>query len=232
MSFLSKMEVRENYRNEIKFTLEKFDRTNFIYNHSNKKFLLTEPYERRWINNIYFDTENYSLYMQSKEGSSQRIKIRLRWYGDYFGVIEPTLEFKIKKGHKNTKKTFNLDKFNLFDGISKRNIMNFLNESKKIPKHYKFFLKRVSPVLCNRYFRSYHVSKKIPLRVTFDTNLNFQPINLKQKISDNFIINTQFSIMELKFSSYKKSITNFLTQINLKTRPVQISKYTFGMHAR
>ena len=38
----------------------------------------------RQVNNIYFDTMGLEFFKQSHEGSSPRVKIRLRWYGNFF----------------------------------------------------------------------------------------------------------------------------------------------------
>ena len=48
---------------------------------------------------IYFDSLNFKDYSETINGISNRQKIRIRWYGDFFGLIKkPVLEFKQKKG--------------------------------------------------------------------------------------------------------------------------------------
>ena len=62
-------------------------------------FVFSEIYSSRYINNIYFDTYSFSNYFDNVDGLSDRFKVRIRWYGELFGIInEPKLEIKLKKG--------------------------------------------------------------------------------------------------------------------------------------
>ena len=59
--------------------------------------IFSEIYHQRSVNNIYFDTMNVSNYLDNINGVKQRLKVRIRWYGDLFGFIDKSvLEFKIK----------------------------------------------------------------------------------------------------------------------------------------
>ena len=51
----------------------------------------------RQINNLYFDTPDFAAFQDNVTGTPQRLKYRLRWYGDDFSSIRnPVLEVKIK----------------------------------------------------------------------------------------------------------------------------------------
>ena len=55
-------------------------------------------YDNRVINNIYLDDLNFKFFKDNIDGISDRIKIRIRWYGETFGEIKNSkLEFKIKQ---------------------------------------------------------------------------------------------------------------------------------------
>ena len=62
-------------------------------------------FDDRVINNIYLDDLNFNFFKDNIDGISDRIKIRVRWYGKTFGEVKnPKLEFKIKQntlGEKN-----------------------------------------------------------------------------------------------------------------------------------
>ena len=74
------MEDHQNkFRYERKYLLDK-SKLNFFM----KKLYLNnfeEVYTQRIINNIYYDTLNFSSFIETKEGVSDRIKYRVRWYG-------------------------------------------------------------------------------------------------------------------------------------------------------
>ena len=54
-------------------------------------------YPDRQVNNIYFDTPNYTTYTENVMGIAQRKKFRVRWYGDRRDTrTKNNLEVKIK----------------------------------------------------------------------------------------------------------------------------------------
>ena len=66
--------------------------------------IFSEIHHKRFVNNIYFDSYNLKNFRENIEGATDRIKIRIRWYGDLFGYIKkPVLEIKIKKEFLNKK---------------------------------------------------------------------------------------------------------------------------------
>src|SRR3989338_3942059 len=88
---------KTQYRYERKFIIEKTCNPEFLVKHHPANFI--KQHNLRQINNIYFDTPNYSSYTDNKEGNPQREKIRIRWYGEPFGKINnPILEIKQKQG--------------------------------------------------------------------------------------------------------------------------------------
>ena len=59
-------------------------------------------YERR-VNNIYLDSFDYANYYANINGEQNRVKQRIRWYGDTFDAKTPILEYKIKHGELGIK---------------------------------------------------------------------------------------------------------------------------------
>jgi len=69
------------------------------------KFLFNFQYEKRKVNSIYFDDQNYSSIRENLDGVSEKTKYRIRWYGKKNIITKPSFEIKSKKGFE-TKKTF------------------------------------------------------------------------------------------------------------------------------
>ena len=91
--------VTSDYRYERKFVtseLSKYHVESIVKTHP---AIFSEIYQLRNVNNMYFDSFRLVNYSDNVDGSSDRIKIRIRWYGELFGKIKnPVLEIKEKKG--------------------------------------------------------------------------------------------------------------------------------------
>jgi SPX domain protein involved in polyphosphate accumulation len=44
--------------------------------------MFIEKYPMRVVNNIYFDTIDFSSYQSNIDGASNRSKVRIRWYNE------------------------------------------------------------------------------------------------------------------------------------------------------
>ena len=76
--------------------------------------IFSEIFHKRHINNIYFDTFSLKNLHDNVEGASDRIKVRIRWYGELYGYIEkPVLEIKIKNGLLGKKISVPVEPFTL-----------------------------------------------------------------------------------------------------------------------
>ena len=100
----SNMEKRADntsWRFERKYalTLREYLQFEKLLLHSDVEMLFPD----RQINNCYFDTINNHAYTESIEGYSEKMKVRIRWYGDLYTTTTPVLGFKIKQNHSNKK---------------------------------------------------------------------------------------------------------------------------------
>ena len=215
-----------SYRVENKFNIPKLSKfeVESIINHHPAHF--NQIYLPRQVNNIYFDSNNYSNYYDNINGLAKRLKVRIRWYGPTFGIIQnPILELKIKNGLLGKKLSFNLPSFLLNNNFSSKNIMDVISES-ELPEIIKHKVKLLNPVLFNCYFRKYFQSANKDYRITFDTNLFFYQI----KSYNNKIINKIFDnciVLELKYGSClteSHTITN-----HFPFRVTKFSKYIHGI---
>lgn len=161
--------------------------------------MFSEIYYRRYVNNIYFDTPGTDYYSDNVAGSMERVKARIRWYGDLMGRIEkPVLELKRKKGLLGSKESFPLRPFELgrADDLSS---VTAAFENSDLPDHLLEAYRHLEPTLLNRYGRKYYLSADRVFRMTTDTELSFYPIGKRNnsflhKWSDDVNV-----IVELKY---------------------------------
>jgi hypothetical protein len=103
---MSEAQTRD-YRYERKFLVDRLDVHQVRALVKLHPAMFYEPYPPRYVNNLYLDTEELDNYQENVSGTGERRKVRIRWYGDLFGLIEkPVLEFKIKSGLVGTKVTY------------------------------------------------------------------------------------------------------------------------------
>tara|TARA_Y100000022_G_C13236037_1_gene369871 strand:+ start:270 stop:971 length:702 start_codon:yes stop_codon:yes gene_type:complete len=215
--------INSNSRYELKFLLQ----SEFI---SFEKFLRSsrlgfkEIYSERIINNVYFDNNSLNSFNDNINGLPNRFKIRIRWYGDDWDIInEPKLELKIKNGHVGKKITFPINGFSndiLFDKKNRKNIFDNLSFSMKMKNQLKF----LEPTLWNKYSRRYFLSRCGDFRLTYDFNLSFcSPYSIENKF---FKKEPKLSLIELKFDN----IFQMRKKINfdIPLRQSRFSKYVYG----
>lgn len=185
-------------------------------------------HEPRWINNIYFDTEDYTSLLETLEGDLQRMKIRLRWYGELDRIQSSRLEFKIKRGPVNWKDSVALE--HAFDLRSQtwREIVATVRSSLK--DDVRIAVDQASrPVLINRYHRHYFLSFDGAVRITVDQSLSWwlqsgglRP-NLRRSVRPH-----DGTVVECKANVNRLSVLSDVVR-DLQARSAKHSKYAVGM---
>lgn len=184
------------------------------------------PYSNRKVNNVYFDTLNYSAYEQNQSGMSARTKVRYRWYGDSLVPDAGTLEVKCKRNYFGWKlrlpcPDMKVDPADDWNKI-RRNLLG------QLPPEGRTWLDIYSdPILINRYSRRYFVSHDEKIRVTVDTNQavwdqRFKPMpnfNRKANIPESLVI-------EVKFDRKDRDLASNIIQ----TIPVRVSRHSKYMN--
>ncbi len=161
----------------------------------------SEIFYERTINNIYFDTLGFSNYYDNVEGETERLKVRIRWYGDLFGKIEkPILELKIKKGLLGKKDSYNLLPFTLDTNFSKEQIINAIAAA-DMPVHVRDLMLSLQPALLNRYTRTYYLSEDKKFRITIDRDLTYYKIGYWHNTFLNKSVDHQATVLELKYDA-------------------------------
>jgi hypothetical protein len=160
---------------------------------------------------LYYDTQNFDLYLQHHNGKLNRYKIRHRTYVDSNSGF---LEVKHKSNKGRTLKT----------RIRKQNVpYNFdANSLKFLESKLPFTPTLLIPKLWVNYHRITLVNLEIGERVTIDTGLEFIDTE-KNKIALNNLI-----IAEVKQD--KKNPSTFISAMKqFGIRPGSISKYCMAV---
>ena len=206
----------------------------FIYKNANEletmiKLLhgnFSEIYSERFINNIYFDKIGSPYFYDNVNGIANRIKTRIRWYGNFFSKTNKYFfEIKKKEGLLVIKDSKQLNNLEL-------NPMTNLKEILKIglgsdyKTHFSNY-NNLTPKLVNRYKRKYFLSKNKNFRITIDSNQKIGspkiPISL-----ETLHTNTFKTILELKYDlKWDRQASQIIN--GLSARINKNSKYIDGV---
>ena len=223
------IEIPIKHRYETKFSVLDLNRNeieNIIKSHPS---IFHKIYFTRNVNNIYFDTVDFSSFIDNIEGVRDRKKVRIRWYGDLLGECKnPVLEIKHKKGLLGWKERHNLPDFTLdlenhfnYKGVFERLVNN------KSFDLYKLDLQFLIPTLLNRYERTYYLSFDKKYRLTLDNKMEFYSIN---PIRDYFKIfsDEEKTVVELKYDQQYADGAGGITK-HFPFRVTKNSKYVIGV---
>jgi len=188
-----------------------------------KQVLLDHPvsfrsaFPDRYINSIYFDSADMTSFQQNQDGISERVKYRIRWYGeDMLTATSPQLEIKIRSNEFGRKEFVALPDFNL----------NSLTQLESIAK--KYLPSELMPKVITRYYRSYYLSHNQILRATIDAGVTYYGFGGYQYKTTPHL--DEAIILELKC---KKDEVEFLSQAcqHIPYRIQKNSKYVNGVFA-
>jgi len=159
--------------------------------------LFYEKYAPRFINNIYFDTPGFKDYLDSVQGTSQRKKIRIRWYGDLKEHINNAqIELKHKNGILVSKERFPLIPFKLSD-IENPNKWYSILEKSQVPSTINIEIRALNQIVLNRYYRKYFLTPDGKFRITIDSDMESHMIGWFNKNSRSGPSNK--IVIELKY---------------------------------
>lgn len=214
-------------RYERKFVVQDMHYHNVVQQVRHHKSAFSPLFQPRYINNIYFDTNDVDFYADNVSGKGSRKKVRIRWYGDVFGrASKPVLEFKMREGLLGNKLSFPLASFSIDESFTNDYIQDIFSKS-ELPDWVMMILRMLKPSLLNRYNRQYFISFNNNFRLTIDDELTYYGVGsglnnfLEKHTNDDIIVELKYdNLHEGKESSY---ITN-----NLPFRLTKSSKYVDG----
>ena len=162
--------------------------------------LFRTAYPPRWVNNIYLDLPGLDNFSANIDGSEHRVKLRIRWYGELFGRAErPSLERKGKHGLLGTKHVAALPPLTLQPGFSARDVEAYLDRA-DLPSALRIEARAQTPVLLNRYRRSYFVSADARFRLTIDSQLEFRAVGRLASPHLARDVDRETVVVELKYN--------------------------------
>jgi len=133
---------------------------------------LSRLHPPRWVNNIYFDSQDLSRLNQNYAGVNDRTKLRYRWYGEDPAGGGGHLEFKLKHGRLGWKRNFAVDGAIDLRAMSWLQILDVLRAS--LPEDVLVAARALDqPVLINRYHRRYFATFDGVVRLTVDTHQQY-----------------------------------------------------------
>jgi len=217
---------QNEWRSELKFDVTNYNQFRVLNLIKTHQLVFKEQYKKRHVNNIYFDKSNYEAFNYNIMGVSERLKARIRWYGDTFSLIKnPVFELKIKNRELGRKEYFKINDFNISIISKKNEIYNDILTNNIFNSKIKKIILKTKPVLLNSYDRRYFISSCKNFRITYDTNLNFYNFSHTKFLKTS--VNNK--ILEIKFKNI-----NFNKCINLTQHfPFRInksSKYVTGIN--
>ncbi len=219
----------ENFRYERKFTADVIDAFHAEQILKLHPAFFSEIFNERYINNVYFDTPRFDFYYDNVEGKNERIKFRVRWYGDLFGKIErPILELKIKKSNVGIKKSYFLNSFEFTEDFNFEILNKIIQNSDDVPQDIKLKMQNLQPVLVNRYSRKYFSDITNEFRITIDKEVSFFDIKSGKFSVFSEVKDLSNIVIELK---YDKNLNEQATEIAnyLPFRLTKNSKYVTGI---
>lgn len=187
-------------------------------------------YHPRRINNIYLDGHDWQCYLATADGQSQRVKVRIRWYGGLFEEIKkPVLELKYKIGFVSKKKSFPLTPFVLDEHFTQKMLHTVFSAS-DLPPFLHHDLLQLECRLFNTYFREYFISHDKIFRITLDSAMEFLSIHPHKNTFATRRKNNADIVMELKYDVEHNARAPHITN-HFPYRLSKNSKYSVGIES-
>lgn len=185
-------------------------------------------YSERAINNIYFDNHILESFHDNVDGIAKREKIRIRWYGDMFGMaIAPVLEIKKRNNSVGTKEQYKLNEFKVDENLNETLLHNIISLS-DIPSSVKNKVLMLSPKLLNSYERKYLISFDRRFRITLDRNLLYIKFMPHRNKFLGLSKDTKSTVLEIKYDMDNDEDIDIITN-NFNFRLTKNSKYVTGI---
>jgi SPX domain protein involved in polyphosphate accumulation len=182
----------------------------------------------RIVNNIYLDSHELMCFRTHVNGTPERFKLRIRWYGPEYGRIEkPVLEVKRKLGAVGMKDHYPLRPFEHAPTFSLEAVRSEI-VAQVANSDIAAFLSSAEPALFNRYRRRYFLSGDQRFRLTVDAALSFKAIGPRVPGAAQRDARTDAVILELKSSVAADSDGQRIAR-HLPFRLGKYSKYVQGI---
>jgi len=226
--------VPEKARYEIKFVAYEQEIHRLLHWVKMHPVGFISPYPDRQINNVYFDSHDYKAFSENLSGSSERRKVRYRWYSDkqdpnHMRIDKGVLEVKCKRNYFGWKQHYIISNQPDTGNSNWREIRdNMLEELSDNGK--RILRNNPHPVLINQYDRKYFVTNDNVIRLTVDRNQNVWDQRYKPQPNYNHRANLcKTLVVEIKFDRADQEYASQLIQ-GIPLRTSRNSKYMVGVN--
>lgn len=212
-------------RTEVKYILT--ESTYKILFDKIRKHLKKDKYYESHICNIYFDTDNYDLIVNSINKPIYKEKVRLRSY--QVPTKEDKVYLEVKKKYKSivSKRKIEIKLKDFYEYYDNHIIPNYVNKQIMNELDYIFNIYNLKPKLYLYYDRhAYYDKDNINFRITFDENIRSREDDLKLEDGSKGVnyFKDKTCIMELKtLNALPMWMVRALNDI--KIYPQSFSKY-------
>lgn len=180
---------------------------------------LRKIYPDRQINNIYFDTPDYTTYKENVMGIANRKKYRVRWYGfDPLIIKKPKLEIKHRNNEVGTKTIHNVELFDF------NNLAGLTREVNQLSAAFAY----LQPSLLNSYRRAYFGTSDEKFRITIDWDLKYCSMLNGNQFRRYQAFEKNVFVLEVKYDKELESEVDRITQF-FPYRRTKNSKYVNGV---
>lgn len=187
----------------------------------------SRSYPNRRVNNVYFDTYNYSAVADKLAGTVSRAKVRYRWYGESVLPDAGVLEVKCRRNVLGWKLAYAVSELphpaDTWPAV-RRALLDQLP-----PEGRNWLHAFPQSVMINRYRRRYYVSGDGRVRATVDTDIGVWDQRFKPRINvDRAADLPQTLVLELKFPPELRALAARIL-VDVPIRGSANSKYTIGV---
>lgn len=227
-SLINKEDVLNSVRYERKFSIEGFNNSEIKPLIKLHPAIFSETYSPRYVNSIYLDSIGFDNYTDTLDGVNNRMKVRIRWYGEMFGQVSPNLELKYKCGMITSKKVFPLSEFVIIEG---KRIMSvkLITRGVLVPTCVEDFVNACRYILLVRYKRSYFQSEDKRYRLTLDSGLEYYNLQGSSRAFRGKMVDNNSVIMEIKYKCEDDEDVNSIIN-RFPFRLSKNSKYITGLN--
>ncbi len=190
----------DSYRHERKFLVSEFSQYEIEAQIKLHPAMFSEIYQPRFVNNLYFDSPGRRHYFDNIDGIADRVKVRIRWYGDLFGTVaKPVLELKLKHGLAGRKNSCPLVPFSIDRDFKVNTVLEVFKKS-DISEYLRSNLISLEFSLLNRYQRKYFQSADRKYRITIDSEMTFYQIQAHNNTFLYKTVDLMNTVVELKYA--------------------------------
>lgn len=187
-----------------------------------------EVYPPRIVNNVYLDSPALGDYFDHINGAPNRVKTRIRWYGELSGpVAKPTLERKLKQGMIGGKLSYGLAGFTVNGCVPRPELEHALDGS-VLPDALRAAMRHLQPSLINSYHRHYFLSADALFRLTIDKQIRFFTANNRNGWQNPYRNREVAIVIELKYEPPYEDRAGLVIN-RLPFRLSRCSKYVLGL---